>query len=317
LSRTAHIFGATGFVGGKLAERLLKDGFDVVALGRSPRETVRDPALRGSYRVWDPADTSFISGAGPEDVVFHLAADVNVRASLKAPEAMIQRNTALTLAILRSVRDAGTKPLVVYLSSDRVYGDAAGCLTEDTVPTPIDPYGASKLASEHFVRAYSASFEVPATVLRSANLYGPQQRPIQFIPSMVRKVLDGADTITLGDLSGARNFLYVDDLTDACARVVNEAHRKEAFELFNVCGKVHPLTNVCETIKRQTLKHLDRHIEFVSEASLRRAPGSQLGDAAVSSARFGDHFDWTPQIPLEEGIARTIQQGVGEAEVPS
>ena len=312
MSQTAYVFGATGFVGGQLTTRLLRDGFNVVALGRAAPAQIVDPSLREVYRQWNGAEGELTTEFAPGDTLFHLAADLDVRRSFEAPEAMIERNTAMTLAVLRAARTARVPPAIVYLSSDRVYGNRSGALSEETLPGPVDPYGASKLASEEIMRCYSASFGLRVTILRASNLYGPQQRPIQFIPSVIKKILDGTSDVTIGDVSSSRNFLYIDDLVDACILAVGDG-TETAFGLFNVAGKVHTLRDVCDVIRERAAAELGRDIKFVADPTLFRPAGSKMSEAAVvSSLKFTQRFGWSPKVGMAEGIARTLREGVGE-----
>ena len=313
MSSTAYIFGATGFVGTHLAKGLMEAGYPVVALGRRERDRIEGP-LREVYRPWQPGSARGQLGIGSDDLVFHLAADLDVRASFEDPEGMIGRNVQLTLEVLGEVRAAGTHPLFVYASSDRVYGDAAGDIDETTVPGPVDPYGASKLAGENIARAFSSSFDIPTIVLRSANLYGPQQRPVQFLPSMCRKILDGADRVTVGNLEGSRNFLFVDDFVQACLCVAARRDACRGFELYNVSGDVHSLQAGCDHLQEIARTRLGREVRFVPDPTLFRPTGASLGQAYTSSAKFQSAFEWKPEVNFRAGLERMLSEGVRQTE---
>lgn len=314
MSQTTYVFGATGFVGRWLTTRLRREGSRVVGLGRAAPAQLSDPSLRDVYRQWNGVDDELAIEFAPADTLFHLAADLDVRRSFQSPEAMIERNTAMTLAVLRAARTAQCPPAIVYLSSDRVYGNRSGALSEETLPAPVDPYGASKLASEEIMCCYSASFGIRVTVLRASNLYGPQQRPIQFIPSVIKKIRDGASDITIGDVSSSRNFLYIEDLVDACVLAARDP-LDAAFDVFNVSGQVHTLSEVCDVIRERAAVELGRNIKFVEDPALFRPAGSKMGESAVvSSLKFTQRFGWGPKIGIAEGIARTLREGVGDGD---
>jgi nucleoside-diphosphate-sugar epimerase len=279
------VTGAAGFMGSHLVEALLARGDDVVAVDSFT--DYYDPSLKEenarSFEVerLDVAEDDLpLDGV---DGVFHLAAQPGVRASFEQLDVYLRRNVLATQRVLEQSRVR-----VVYASSSSVYGDAEAYPTSESArPSPISPYGITKLACEHLARAYGDN----AVGLRYFTVYGPRQRPDMAFARLVEAALDGREFELYGDAS--RSFTYV---ADAVAATIAAMDRGTTGAIYNVGGG-----------EEATMREAIAVLEHVSgrRVDVREAPAAR-GDAkrtAADASLIGRELGWAPSTPLEDGLA--------------
>jgi len=219
------VTGGLGFQGGHLTEALLSQGHEVTILNtysdvvRPTFEKIRNQAriVFGSITDQVIVDKT-VRG---QDVVFHLAANVNVDQSLKDPRSFIDCNIIGTHLIVEAVKKNNIR--MIHASTCEVYGDghdlAQGeLLTESSTTIPNSPYAASKLAAERWCLSYNKSFDTDVTVVRPFNIFGDRQKSGQFgalIPILVNKALKQEPLTVFGDGTATRDYMYISDLVDA------------------------------------------------------------------------------------------------------
>jgi len=216
------ITGGAGFLGSALANRLVSEGHTVLVLddltAGDPRRL--DPQVlftRGDVRDV-PKLWTLLQGV---DCVYHLAARVRVPESIHYPSDYNEVNVGGTVALMEAVRDRGVSR-VVLASSGALYGEQARQpIREDQPPHPTSPYGVSKVAAEYYVLTLSALYGIETVALRIFNAYGPgQELPPSYppvIPQLLRQARLGGSLVIFGDGSQTRDFVYIDDVTEALA----------------------------------------------------------------------------------------------------
>jgi UDP-glucuronate 4-epimerase len=288
------VTGAAGFVGSHLAEALAQAGHDVV--GIDCFTDYYDPELKEQNAsgldvlrldlAEDPLDEA-LAGA---DGVFHLAGQPGVKSFGEVFETYVRRNVLATQRVLEAAAAAGAR--VVFSSSSSVYGDAERYPTpEDTELRPVSPYGITKLACEHLVRAYARSFALDAVVLRYFNAYGPRQRPDMAFARVVTVLAEGGTFELYGDGEQSRSFTYVGDVVDATALAMERARPG----VLNVGGGVEATMN-------EALALLERIAG--RELDVRRTdpvPGDQRRTRA-DTTRILRELGWKPRVGLGEGL---------------
>ena len=303
VERKVLLFGGAGFVGCHLAAGLVDAGHQVTCVGRRPPSEVGHRLPHGvAYQEMDDS----VPTSAPFDVVVHLACDIAVRHAITEPESFIRANLQPTLTVGCFARRMAPMPLVLYLSSDRVYGASTGTLTECSPTVPVEPYGAVKLTGENLLTMYSRMYDFPLVVVRAANLYGPFQRPVQLIPSLIQRIQSGETRIPVGDLNVSRNFLYIADLVAGLLAVIEHSSIGSS-GLFNLGGEVHRIGEVVEILRKLGREKLGRELEFFSDEALRRPGTTQLAPARLSSARAEEALGWKACVSLGEGLARIIE----------
>lgn len=291
------ILGAGGFIGGNLAQSLVRSGSLVRAYGRRPQ------ALAPPVDDWVEAefhDRSAIDRA-LEGVthVFHLLGGSNPAANNAAPLDELQGNVAPTLALFDACSAARVEKLVFISSGGTIYGPAAPVPTPEDAPTdPITAYGAGKLAVEKFLPVYHRHHGLDFSILRVANPFGPGQRPGRgqgFIAHAMRAALTGEAIDIWGDGSAVRDFVFIDDVVDA---IVAAAGHRGPVRLFNIgSGRGRSLDAVIEDIGR-----VAGHRLRVNRIASRPA---DVPVSVLDCRRAAEHLGWRPATDWEEALERT------------
>lgn len=299
----ALVTGVAGFIGSTLAERLVRDGVDVVGLdcftdyySRADKErNLERLQAEGRFRFIE----STIQAAPLADLladrshVFHLAAQVGVRKSWGRDfRVYTENNIEATLVLLEACVGRPIERLV-YSSSSSVYGDDVPLpMREDALPQPLSPYGVTKLAAEQLCLLYWHNFKVPTASLRYFTVYGPRQRPDMGFHKFLRAVHRGEAIPLYGDGEQTRDFTYVDDAVEAN---VQAATRGLPGGVYNIGGG-----------SRVTVNEVLRMIGRVTgrEPVIDRQP-PQKGDMRhtfADTARAKAELGFTPTVGLEEGL---------------
>jgi len=298
------VTGGAGFIGSHLVDGLLA--------GRGVRVTVLDALTYAgslenlSSHAEDPrlrfvrGDVTDPRAVGPlvadADRVIHAAAESHVDRSIDGPGAFVRTNVVGTQVVLDACRDHG-RPLLL-VSTDEVYGEGAEgtSFREDDPPAPRSPYAASKAAAELLARAYGATYGLAVTIVRGTNAFGPRQFPEKAIPVFATAALDGRPLPVYDAGRQRREWLYVTDWARACLTVLERA---EAGTILNI-GSGAELTNLELATRICALAGADpASIGFVEAR-----PGHDfrygLDDARLRA------LGWSPEVPFEEALARTV-----------
>jgi nucleoside-diphosphate-sugar epimerase len=300
----ALVTGAAGFIGSTLAERLLADGAEVVAIDcftdYYPR-AIKERNLKGllarpKFRFVEARvqDADLPSLLRDRTHVFHLAAQAGVRKSWGRDFAVYTvNNIEATQALLEACVGAKLERLV-YASSSSVYGDDVSLpMREDAVPQPVSPYGVSKLAAEQLCYLYFANYGVPATSLRYFTVYGPRQRPDMAFHRFLQATRRGEGFRLFGDGNQTRDFTFV---TDAVAATVAAGERGVPGRVYNIGGGSRVSMNeVIELISRVA----DRRPLVVFDSAQKGDMRHTYADTSLARADLG----FAPSMSLEEGLA--------------
>jgi dTDP-glucose 4,6-dehydratase len=227
--------------------------------------------------------------------------------SILDPTPFLQTNVLGTQVLLEAAREARVERFV-QVSTDEVYGDAEGKdpFHESSPLTPSSPYAASKAAADLLCLAYARTYGVPVLIVRSSNNYGPYQFPEKLIPLLIRNALAGEVLPIYGDGLQRRDWLYVEDNCRAILRVL-EAGRVGA--IYNV-GTGQERTNL--EVVRTLCRILGEEAGLDPTEILRRVrhvadrPGHDRR-YAMQTDRVRRELGWSPQVPFEEGLRRTIR----------
>jgi UDP-glucose 4-epimerase len=300
----AFITGVAGFIGSTLADRLLRDGADVVGLDcftdyyprpykeRNLAAARRSPRFRFVEASIQEADLPALLAGRTH--VFHLAAQAGVRKSWGRDFSVYTRNNVEATQVLLEACVGLPIERIVYSSSSSVYGDAVALpMREDALPQPVSPYGVTKLAAEQLCYLYYVNERLPTVSLRYFTVYGPRQRPDMAFHKFLRATMRGEPIAVYGDGEQTRDFTYVHD---AAAANVAAAARGVPGRVYNIGGGSRVSLNAV--------------LEMIARVSGRRPvvtrDPTQKGDmrhtyADTSRARAELAFE--PAVGLEEGLA--------------
>ncbi len=328
----ALVTGGIGFIGSNLANRLLREGYDVLLFDNGHRPGVQHNLewLRAQHgdRVrlveGDICDFGAVERAleGVE-VIFHLAAQVAVTTSLLDPRKDFSINALGTLHVLEAARQMRPMPIVLFTSTNKVYGGIhhLRVVERETryefenlchgIPEtcPLDfhsPYGCSKGAADQYVRDYYRIYGLPTVVLRMSCIYGPRQFGNEdqgWVAHFALTGLRGGHLTIYGDGKQVRDVLYVDDLIELMIRSVHRIDRT-AGEVYNVGGGPDNTISVWAEFQ-EPLRRLVGNLPSVNYDRFR--PGDQR--VYVSDIRKAQqHLDWAPKVGVAEGLRRMIDQ---------
>jgi nucleoside-diphosphate-sugar epimerase len=312
----AVVTGAAGFIGSHLCEHLLSCGDDVTGVDAMTdyydptrkRENL-DPLLtrdRFTFRHVDlmtSAPEPILVGA---DAVYHLAGQPGVRGSWGPEFAVyVERNVMVTQRVLEAARATGLRRLV-FASSSSVYGDAETYPTGEALrPSPVSPYGVTKLAAEHLCETYRTAFGVPTASLRLFSVYGPRQRPDMAFSRLVTAALTHRPFPLYGDGEQSRDFTYVADVVTAMRRAALSSWSGVA----NVGGGSEVTMNQVIAL----LRLLGAPVRVVR---MRRLPGDARRTAAdITLARQA--FGYLPATDVRTGLAAMVEAARRGRPVPA
>ncbi len=306
------ITGCAGFIGSHLAERLVGDGWHVTGIDAltsyyDPAEKRANLAVLGNEPRFDFVRADIVSAPltkllADRPLVVHFAAQPGVRRSFgDGFDQYVHDNILATQRLLEAAAEADC-PRVVYASSSSVYGEAATfpCREESTPTRPRSPYGVTKRTCEKLAEIYRG-LGLSTVGLRFFTVYGPRQRPDMAIRRLCETAAGGPAFRLNGDGSQSRDFTYVDDAVRA---FLLAATRDEAVgEVFNL-GDADPvdLVGLAELLIEVNGGGSFRLVPFPPE---RRA--IDIGDYFGDFAKIRERLGWTPEVPLREGLARSLE----------
>lgn len=304
----ALVTGACGFIGSHLTEHLLACGHEVRAFdlynSNGSRGWLDGLERKGlTVRLGDIRDARQVDEACfGVDVVYHLAALIDVPYSYEAPESYVQTNVLGTMNVLEGCRRAEVGRVVITSTSE-VYGTPETLPIRETHPLQAQsPYAASKIAADQLALSYHRSFGLPVVVLRPFNTYGPRQSTRAVLPSILRQLMDGQKEVRLGRTDTRRDMTYVSDTVGGfLAAGIVPGIEGEVIQLGT--GQTHTVLDIYGAAVRITgkvagVKHTpELYRPFASEVLVLQS------DPTKARQLLG----WTARVDLMEGIDRTAE----------
>ena len=304
----ALVTGAAGFIGSTLVDRLLADGHAVLGLDNfaSGRATNLEHLAGNPAHVFVEADIvtadlhAILDEQRPE-VVFHLAAQIDVRNSVADPQFDASVNVIGTVRLAEAARLTGVRKIVHTSSGGSIYGTPPQYPTPETAPTdPASPYAAGKVAGEIYLNTFRNLYGLDCSHIAPANVYGPRQDPhgeAGVVAIFAQALLQGKPTKVFGDGGKTRDYVYVDDVVDAFIKASGDAgggHR------FNIGTGM-------ETSDRQLHSAVAAAVGGPDDPEFHP---DRLGDLKRSCLDIGlaeSVLGWRPQVQLDDGISRTVE----------
>lgn len=244
------------------------------------------------------------------DSVCHFAAESHVDRSIVKPDAFIQTNIVGTFSLLESARSRLDHMIRFHhISTDEVYGSLGreGYFTETTPYKPNSPYSASKASSDHLVRAYHKTYDLPMTISNCSNNYGPYQFPEKLVPLIILNAMEGKSLPVYGDGGNVRDWLYVRDHCTAIWKIMKQGKNGE---IYNIGGNsemeniklVEMICDILDEMNRLSDNRSRRDlITFVKDR-----PGHDRR-YAIDFGKLSRELTWLPEASLETGIRDTIK----------
>ncbi|AKP56756.1 Probable UDP-glucose 4-epimerase GalE1 [Mycobacteroides abscessus subsp. abscessus] len=303
----AMVTGAAGFIGSTLVDRLLADGHEVTGLdnlatGKVANLEAAEANAKFAFVKDDivEADLDAVVAEYSPEVIFHLAAQIDVRHSVADPQFDSSVNVVGTVRLAEAARKAGVRKIVHTSSGGSIYGTPEQIPTSETVPTdPHSPYAAGKVAGEIYLNTFRHLYGLECSHIAPANVYGPRQDPhgeAGVVAIFAQALLSGRSTKVFGDGGNTRDYVFVDDVVEAFVRASGP---DGGGQRFNVGTGV-------ETSDRQL------HSLVAAAAGAPDDPEfhpPRLGDLRQSCLDVGlakRVLGWEPRVPLADGIRRTV-----------
>ncbi|MBZ1348455.1 MAG: GDP-mannose 4,6-dehydratase [Candidatus Nealsonbacteria bacterium] len=315
------ITGGAGFIGSHLVDCLIEKGHKVVVIDNlsTGRKENLHPLLLSKKHGATPL--FFKKGGGkfykldilsPEisrifkqekpEVVFHLAAQINVRKSVENPFEDARINILGALNVLENCKKVGVKKIIFTSSGGAIYGDA------QITPTPehssarcFSPYAVAKLTTEQYLNYYYQVFGLPFTSLRLANVYGPRQDPrgeAGVVAIFIDKLLKKNKPVIFGNGRQTRDFVFVYDVVDSFLRVLNQQNCNNA--IYNVGTGIETSIN---RLWQLVSKKIGKEIKPIFEPS---KINGELKRSCLSYAKIKKELGWKPKYNLEQGLEKTV-----------
>jgi UDP-glucose 4-epimerase len=305
----ALVTGGAGFIGSTLSDRLLAEGWDVDVvddLSTGSLANLSDARSLGSRKfsfhrldVRSPAITDLIAHRKP-DVVFHLAAQADVRVSVARPVFDAEVNILGTLNVCQGALAAGTQKVVFAASGGTLYGTPEHLPVREGHPQrPESPYGVAKKASCDYLHYYREIHGLEYSALAFANVYGPRQDPhgeAGVVSIFAGMMLDRTRPTIFGDGKQTRDFVYVDDVVDALFRASDRGS-----------GLIINIGTGVETSVQELYDSIARAVDFKDEPNHAPARQGELQRSALDPGRAEIHLGWKPWTDLDTGVGRTLE----------
>lgn len=309
----AFVTGGSGFIGSNLVDALVARGDAVVAfddLSTGRRRNLVDALAAGARLVEDSiTDRAAVDAAIEDfkpDVIFHLAAQIDVRRSVEDPAFDAAVNVTGTINLLEAARAHGVGRFVFSSTGGAIYGEVDRIPTPESVePRPEAAYGQAKLAAEGYLGLYARLYGMSTVSLRYGNVYGPRQDPLGeagVIAIFCGKATGGERPTIFGDGTQTRDYLYVGDVVRANLL----AAASDATGTINIgAGR--------ETSVLDLVDVLAPHANGDFTPEFRPARLGELPRSALDAARAAELLGWRPEMELREGIAVTLAAAVAES----
>ncbi len=320
------VTGGAGFIGSNFIINQIKNTDNIIInldkltyAGNLNSLTEIENTGRYTFYQADICDRNVITNIILEnkpDAIVNFAAESHVDRSIDGPMEFIQTNIVGSAILLESAlyyyksltNDKKLKFRFLHVSTDEVYGSLGEDeYFEETTPyDPSSPYSASKAASDHLVRAWNRTFELPAIITNCSNNYGPNQFPEKLIPLMIINAIEGKPLPIYGSGKNVRDWLYVEDHCDALYTVLTKGELGETYNIGGNCEKrnIEVVNEICKSldiiIPKQDGLSYSNQITYVEDR-----PGHDFR-YAINISKIYKELNWQPKIDFSKGINKTI-----------
>jgi nucleoside-diphosphate-sugar epimerase len=297
------VTGGNGFIGSHLLKLLIDKKYDVEITSRSMTNKFDNKIKNVDLENYDYHKKSITKD---KDIIFHLANNVNVADMIKNPKKHFLNNIKSTLNILEDIRINNPKCLIILASSDKVYGNINKKLvSEKDITTPVEPYGSSKLCSEMLINMYHKNYNLKYIILRFGNTFGEDQQSKLFIPSVIKQLLKGGKTLTVGNLEVYRNFIYIKDVINVFLNCIN--NKKVINQIINISSYNVKINLLLKEIIKLNEKLTGNKIKIVQNKKLFRTSEKKSKRFILNTKKAKDLLKWTPKYHFKEAIEKTFK----------
>ena len=311
MGKKVLVTGADGFIGSHLTELLVKEGYDVKAFayynsfnnwGWLDRldEDVKSQIEVFTGDIRDPNGVR-VAMKGMEEV-YHLAALIAIPFSYHSPDSYVDTNIKGTLNVLQAGRDLDTSKILITSTSE-VYGTAQYVPIDEKHPYQgQSPYSATKIGADRLAESFYRSFNMPISIVRPFNTYGPRQSARAVIPTIITQLLSGKEEIKLGALSPTRDFNYVKDTARGFLEIAKSSETIGQ-EINIATGKEISIGELAQEL----IKQINPNATIICEEERLRPEKSEVNRLLGCNKKIKALTQWAPKYDLSEGLRETIQ----------
>lgn len=308
--KNSLITGADGFIGSHLTEELVKQGYKVKAfvyynsfnswgwLDTLPPDIMKEVKVFAG----DIRDPNGVREAMKDvDAVYHLAALIAIPYSYHSPDTYVDTNIKGTLNVLQAARDLETSRILITSTSE-VYGTAQYVPIDEKHPYQgQSPYSATKIGADRLAESFYRSFNMPITIVRPFNTYGPRQSARAIIPTIITQLLAGIKQIKLGSLNPTRDFNYVKDTVRGFMEIAKSA--QTIGEEINIATQQEISIG---QLAEELISQINPDARIICDEQRLRPEKSEVNRLLGSNAKIKRLTGWEPKYTLEQGLAETI-----------
>ena len=312
------VTGGAGFIGSALVDQLVKRGDQVLVIDNfstgseknleEAKNVAADNLVVENCDIRNSKTTKLIADYEPS-TIFHLAAQVDVRASVEDPLTDLETNLVGLIRVLEGGRKAKTRKIIFASSGGTIYGEPAAQqlpLNEDTPWNPLSPYGVSKLAGGLYINTYSSLHGLEGTTLALANVYGPRQDPhgeAGVVAIFAGKLLEGEPCTIYGTGMQTRDFVYVEDVASAFVASIE-----------NGDGKLLNIGTGAETSIQHLYKEMALAVGTDSDPEMGTERSGEIERSSLDPSLAEKILGWKPKTSLRDGIHSTLEWFESEKE---
>ncbi len=304
------VTGADGFIGSHLVEELLDQGYNVKAFCYynsfntwgwldtfSKEELDQIEVFTGDIRDPNGVRTA-MKGC---DIVYHLAALIAIPYSYHSPDSYVDTNVKGTLNIIQAARDLNIERVLVTSTSE-IYGTAQYIPIDEKHPKqPQSPYSASKIGADCMADSFYRSFDMPITIVRPFNTYGPRQSARAIIPTIITQLLNGFDEIKLGDLTPTRDLLFVKDTAKGFVAIANSDSL-----IGHECNIATNSEIAMQEMADTLIALINPKAKIIQDKNRIRPKKSEVFRLYGDNTKILKHTDWKVAHTLKQGLQKTI-----------
>ena len=305
------VTGADGFIGSHLTEELVKQGHKVKAfayynsfntwgwLDTLPKDIMKNVEVF----TGDVRDPNGVREAmkGMEEV-YHLAALIAIPFSYHSPDTYVDTNIKGTLNVLQAARDIDISRLLITSTSE-VYGTAQYVPIDELHPFQgQSPYSATKIGADRLSESFYRSFNMPITIVRPFNTYGPRQSARAVIPTIITQLLSGKEEIDLGSLTPTRDFNFVKDTANGFIEIAKSD--KTIGEEINIATQQE--ISIGE-LAQELIRQINPNARIICDEQRLRPEKSEVNRLLGSNEKIKKLTNWKPNYTFEQGIAETVE----------
>ena len=292
------ITGGAGYIGSRLYTTLENEGHEMISL--SKEKSQQKNVIYQDLSTLKKED-SLLKDV---NIVIHLASILNIDEMINNPAETIKNNVDSTLNILENIRVNNPSCRIIFASTEKVYGNPnLDSVKEETRIDPLEPYSYSKAASEMLIRMYNNIYDIPYTITRVSNVFGPKQRGKTFIPSIIKRLSENPE-IKVGNMFAKRNFVYIEDLVEFLRMIIK--NEKAINNTYNISAFNASIQEVGDKILELAKEKTGEDYHFTKDENLARTKSAETKHYELDCTKARKELNWKPKYGLEEGLIKMV-----------